>query len=320
MDVGQELALTLLTATGVSVAATPAWRWAAGRFGSLDVPNERKVHAHPKPTSGGVAIIAGFLAAALVTGAFQQLHQRLPYGPLGLLSGCAIIVLLGLVDDRWEVPAKIKLLVQVLATFPLLFAGITIDWASNPLAGGSVLVPHWLAWPITILWVIAVTNAINLIDGLDGLAAGVAAIACLALGAVAVTWHRPLIAVFCLALAGGALGYLPYNWHPASIMMGDTGAYFVGYSLAAITILGATKVPAALAIFVPALVLAVPLFDTVLSPVRRFFSGKPAFQPDREHLHHRLLELGFSVPRVVLLIYVVTALCSAIAVWISRKG
>ncbi len=320
MEVGRDLAVAMVAATGVSLVATPAWRWVAGRFGSVVVPNERKLHERPKPTSGGVAITAGFLAAALLTGALHELKHRLPFGPLALLTGGGIMALMGLVDDRREIPAKVKLLIQVLATLPLLAAGINIGLVSNPLVGGMVPLPAWVAWPATVLWVIGITNAINLIDGLDGLAAGVSAIACLALAVVALIWQQPLVALLCVALAGGTLGYLPYNWHPASIMMGDTGAYFIGYTIAAVTIVGAIKVPAALALLVPLLVLAVPLFDTVLSPVRRYLNGKPAFQADRDHLHHRLLEMGLSVPRVVLLMYAVTAVCSAVAIWISRKG
>ena len=321
MSVATQLILALTSATAVSLVATPVWRWAAGRFGSLDHPNERKLHEHPKPTSGGVAIIIGFLVAALLTGAFSQLgHQpKYHYAPYAILLGGLLMALMGLLDDRREIPAKVKLGLQVVATLPLLFCGVTIGWASNPLHGGGFLIPQWVGWPLTVFWVIAVTNAINLIDGLDGLAAGVATIACLALGVVAMK-HYPLVAVFYLALAGGALGYLPYNWHPSTILMGDTGAYFIGYTIAVMTILGATKVPAALALFVPVLVLAVPLFDTLLSPVRRILNGQPAFKPDRDHLHHRLLEWGLSVPRVVGLIYAVTLVCSGIAIWISRKG
>ena len=310
--------MAFLLAAGMSLLATPAWRWVASRFGSVDVPNERKIHDRPMPTSGGIAIIIGFLAGTVLTGVWSGLHARAPYAPLALLIGGGIIVIMGLLDDRYGIPAKIKLLLQLLATLPLLFGGITIGLVSNPIAGGLVFLPPWVTWMITVIWVVAVTNAFNLIDGLDGLAAGVAAIACGALALVAFMWHQPIVALMCVALAGGTLGYLPYNWHPATILMGDTGAYFLGYMIAAITIMGAIKIPAALAIFVPLLVLAVPLFDTVLSPVRRFLNGKPAFQADRDHVHHRLLELGFSVPRVVLLIYTVTAVCSGIAIWLSR--
>lgn len=317
MTHGASVLIALGVAGAVSCAATPLARWLAIRHGSIDVPTERKAHARPTPTSGGLAIIAGFLTAALLTGASQQLR---PEALLAIISGALMVAAVGLVDDRVDLPAKLKLVLQILAAIPLLFGGVTIAFLSNPFHPGLLVLPAWLSWVVTVLWVVAVTNAINLIDGLDGLAAGVSALACLALAVVALNWNQPAVALLCAALAGGALGYLPYNWHPASIMMGDTGAYFLGYIIAAITILGAFKSAAAIAIFVPILVLAVPLFDTVLSPVRRYLHGKPAFQADRDHLHHRLLAMGLSEPRVVALTYIVTALCGGIAIWISRRG
>ena len=317
MSSGAPLVIALGIAGAVSCVATPAARWLALRHGSIDVPDERKAHPRPTPTSGGVAIIAGFLVAALATGAPQYLR---PHALLAIISGALLVALVGLVDDRLDIPAKIKLGLQIVATLPLLLGGVTISFVSNPFHHGLIPLPQWLSWIVTVLWVVAVTNAINLIDGLDGLAAGVSAIACLALAVVAMNWNQPAVAVLCAALAGGALGYLPYNWHPASTMMGDTGAYFLGYVIAAITVLGAFKSAAAIAIFVPLLVLAVPLLDTLLSPVRRYLRGQPAFQADREHLHHRLLAMGLSEPRVVLLTYIVTACCGAIAIWISRRG
>jgi UDP-GlcNAc:undecaprenyl-phosphate GlcNAc-1-phosphate transferase len=273
-----------------------------------------------------VAIIAGFAAAvvaAALAGAAADMEHRL-HELIAIFGGALLVSVVGLVDDRIDIPAKVKLALQVAAVAPLLYSGVTISFVSNPFHGGaqSGLVPlsKYLAWAVTVLWVVGVTNAINLIDGLDGLAAGVATIACLALAVVALNWGQPVVALLCAALAGGALGYLPWNWHPASILMGDTGAYFLGYIIAAITIIGAFKMAAAIAIFVPILVLAVPLFDTVLSPVRRYLRGQPAFQADRDHLHHRLLAMGLSEPRVVLLTYAVTAVCGAIAIMISRKG
>ena len=309
--------IALGVAGAVSCVAAPVARWLAVRHGSVDVPQGRKAHGRPTPTSGGVAIIAGFLVAALATGTPQYLR---PGALLAIISGALMVAAVGLVDDRIDIPAKIKLVLQIVAAVPLLVGGITISFVSNPFHHGLIALPQWLSWVITVLWVVAVTNAINLIDGLDGLAAGVSAVACIALAVVALNWNQPAVALLCAALAGGALGYLPYNWHPASIMMGDTGAYFLGYVIAAITILGAFKSAAAIAIFVPILVLAVPLFDTMLSPVRRYLHGRPAFQADRDHLHHRLLAMGLSEPRVVVLTYIVTALCGAVAIWISRRG
>jgi UDP-GlcNAc:undecaprenyl-phosphate GlcNAc-1-phosphate transferase len=298
-------------------ALTPAARRLALRSGAIDHPNERKAHGRPLPTSGGIAIIAGFLVAALFSGVTHHLRAQ---SLLAICAGAASVSLIGFVDDRKDLPAKLKLGLQVLSTIPLLVAGVTISVVSRPFHQGMIFLPTWLAGAVTVLWVVGVTNAINLIDGLDGLAAGVSAISCVVLALIALAWQQAAVALLCAALAGAAVGFLPWNWHPSRIIMGDTGAYFLGYMVASVTIIGAFKMAAAIAIFVPILVLAVPLLDTVLSPVRRFLSGRPAFAADRDHLHHRLVALGLSEPRVVLLTYVVTAICGAAAIWISRKG
>lgn len=304
-------------AAAVTCAATPLVRWLATRSGAIDHPNERKVHARPLPTWGGLAIILGFLAAAFASGAPHRMGAR-PFA--AVTAGALLVSLVGFVDDRKDLPARVKLALQVVATVPLLVGGVTISVLSNPFGHGMIALPNWLALAATVLWVVGVTNAINLIDGLDGLAAGVSAIACVTLAYIALAWGQPAVALVCAALAGAALGFLPWNWRPAGILMGDTGAYFLGYTIGAITVMGAFKIAATIAIFVPILVLAVPLLDTALSPVRRFLRGRPAFAADREHLHHRLLAMGLSESRVVLLTYIVTAVCGAIALWISRKG
>jgi len=318
MTFGSDGAVLLSYAVGFAVtcAATPLARRLALRGGAIDQPNERKKHKSPLPTWGGVAIIAGFFLAAAAGGA---IHQLSPKALAGLATGALFVALVGFVDDRIDIPAKVKFALQVIAVLPLLLAGVTINMLSHPIARQEQLyLPSWLAWIITTLWVVGVTNAINLIDGLDGLAAGVSALACTALAFIALVWGQFAVALLCAALAGAAVGFLPWNWHPAGILMGDTGAYFLGYVIAAVTIQGAFKMAAAIAILIPLLVLAVPLLDTTLSPIRRVLQGHPAFEADRDHLHHRLIALGLSEPRVVLLTYAVTAVCGAIAIWISR--
>ncbi len=310
--------IAYLAAAASACASTPLVRRLALKAGSLDHPSERKVHRSPLPTWGGVAIIAGFLIGAAAAGGIHQVPVRTL---VGLTAGALMVAFLGFADDRLDLPAKYKLLLQVVCVLPLLVSGVTISLLSHPLLRQQqIFLPTWLSWIITTIWVVAVTNAINLIDGLDGLASGVAAIACVALAFIALMWGQFPVALLCAALAGAAVGFLPWNWHPSSILMGDTGAYFLGYVIAAVTIQGAFKMAAAIAIFVPLLVLAVPLFDTVLSPVRRFLRGRPAFDADREHVHHRLVALGLSEPRVVLLTYAVTALCCGLAIWMSRAG
>jgi UDP-GlcNAc:undecaprenyl-phosphate GlcNAc-1-phosphate transferase len=301
----------------VTCAATPLVLRVAVRGGAIDLPNERKAHERPLPTWGGIAIIAGFLAAVCLVGAWHHMRTR---SFAAIMAGALLVALVGFVDDRRDLPARLKLVLQIGATIPLLAAGVTINVISDPLHQDMIALPEWLAVFVTVLWVVGVTNAMNLIDGLDGLAAGVAAIACVALAAIALAWGQLAVALLCAALAGAAVGFLPWNWHPARILMGDTGAYFLGYLVAGVTIIGAFKMAAAIAIFVPLLVLAVPLLDTVFSPLRRYLSGRPAFSADRDHFHHRLIAMGLHESRVVLLTYAVTALCSMIAVWISRTG
>ncbi len=300
----------------VSCLATPVARRLAFRTGAIDHPNERKVHKSPIPTSGGIAIIAGFYAAIIISGAVHQVPTR---ALVGISVGAIFIAAVGFIDDRIDIPARIKLVLQIVSAAPLLAAGVTISMVSHPLARQAELaLPLWLAWVVTIGWVVAATNAINLIDGVDGLASGVVAISSVALAFIALQWGQLGVALLCGALAGAAVGFLVWNWHPASILMGDTGAYFMGYLIAGVTIQGAFKMAAAIAIFVPLLILAVPLLDTFLSPVRRILRGQHPFKADRDHLHHRLIALGLSETRVVLLTYIITAVCGAVAVWMSR--
>lgn len=316
---GNEVILiAYVVAAGATCGLTPLVRRIALRSGALDHPNERKVHQRPLPTWGGIALVVGFFAGALAAGGWHQVPFRTL---IGISSGAVLVAVMGFVDDRLDLPAKVKFVLQVVSVLPLLLCGITINMLSHPLARQEqIILPTWLSWAVTTIWVVAVTNAINLIDGLDGLAAGVTAIAGAALAIIALACGQLPVALLCAGLAGAAVGFLPWNWHPATILMGDTGAYFLGYVVAGATIQGAFKMAAAIAIFIPLLVLAVPLLDTALSPLRRFLRGRPAFAADREHVHHRLVAMGLSEPRVVLLTYAVTAACGAIAIWISRGG
>jgi UDP-GlcNAc:undecaprenyl-phosphate GlcNAc-1-phosphate transferase len=314
----QAVLVAYAAAAALTCATTPLAKRLALRTGALDRPNARKLHDYPLPTWGGVAIIIGFLGAALLAGASRQLPPR---ALASIFIGALMVASVGFADDRRAIPAKIKLLLQIVSVAPLLLAGVTISALSHPLVRQqAIMLPTWLSFLVTVLWVVGVTNAINLIDGLDGLAAGVAAISCVALAFIALVWGQFGVALLCAAIAGSAMGFLPWNWHPASILMGDTGAYFLGFLIAAVTIEGAFKMAAAIAIFVPLLVLAVPLLDTAVSPLRRFLTGRPVFLADREHIHHRLIALGLSEPRVVMLTYAVTAVCGGVAVLISRSG
>ncbi|NMB45260.1 MAG: undecaprenyl/decaprenyl-phosphate alpha-N-acetylglucosaminyl 1-phosphate transferase, partial [Firmicutes bacterium] len=283
-----------LVALLVSWLITPWYRRLAWKSGIVDKPNARRVNEVPVPTGGGLVIIAAFWAAILLTGAQ---HPALP----GLAIGSLIIGITGWVDDRWELRPRVKLLGQILAALAVVGNGTIIHFATNPLGGMIYL--GWLGAPLTILWIVAVINMFNFIDGLDGLAAGVAVIACMPLFSVAHELGYEFVALLLLTLAGSTLGFLRYNFNPASLFMGDTGAMFLGFMLGALSVEGTLKGAATVALAVPILILGLPIIDTVFSIVRRFRNGVPVYQADRGHLHHRLLDLGLSQRQAVLLLY-----------------
>ncbi len=284
-----------------SLALTPVVRRLALALGALDRPNERSVHSHPVPLLGGLAVFAAFAAATLVTtrGGDAPVH--------GVLLGGLVIVLVGLVDDLVTLRPSAKLAGQVLAALVLPAFGVRIDHVTNPF-GEGLLWMGLLAVPVTTLWVVAVVNIMNLVDGLDGLATGIGSIAALTLLVAALLQPEPLVlpVLLAAALAGAGIGFLPYNFHPAKIFLGDAGAMFVGYALAATSILGSLKSPAAVTLAVPVLALGLPILDTGLAIYRRWRRGTSIARADREHFHHRLLQLGLSQREAVLAMYLGT--------------
>jgi UDP-GlcNAc:undecaprenyl-phosphate GlcNAc-1-phosphate transferase len=314
----ESLSLCFLLGAAAVAFLTPAARRLAIRFKALAHPGERHIHESPIPTWGGLAIIAGFAVTVAVMNLFFSV-ERLPVRQLfGLLLGAGLVAGIGVVDDRFHVAARFKFVTQIIAASLLPFFGVGISVISNPLQPGWLAPPSWLAWLLTVIWVVAVTNAINLIDGVDGLAAGVSAIACIALASIGMMLGQPALALLAAMLGGSAAGFVGWNFNPAKIFMGDTGAYFLGFIIGGITVLGAFKMAVSISIFIPLLVLAVPLLETGLSAFRRYFSGQPVFTADRNHLHHRLLAMGMSQRAIAVLMYFVTTVCCIIAVWISR--
>ena len=297
------LLVTVLVAWLATDLLIPWVTKAAYRLGRVDQPDARKVHTVPIPRLGGIAIFLGFCIAVATI-------EWLTPGPLfprtgpfmGLLIGGGLIFLLGIADDLRPLPAKFKLLVQIAAAGVAVYLGVRIEVLSNPL-GGMVILPMWLATSVTIFWLVGITNTINLIDGLDGLAGGVSLIAASTTALIAIQTRQPALALLSLALVGATIGFLRYNWNPAKIFMGDSGSLFLGFTLAAISVIGLLKVAATAALLVPILILGVPIFDTAFAIVRRALQRRPIFSPDRGHLHHRLLGLGFSQRRAVLIIY-----------------
>lgn len=310
------LIAVLAVGAATGYAATPLVVSLAWRLGAIDYPKERGVHTQPMPRWGGLAVYAAFLVAAAVGIALKPSLA----GPQlwGILLGATVVVVVGALDDRFGLPARLKLAAHVAAAIVLIAFGVRIEFLSHPAGEGVILLPTWLAWAITVFWVAAVTNAVNLIDGLDGLAAGVSAIAALAVCGLAIIYPQPLPAVLAAAAAGAALGFLPHNFHPAKVFMGDSGAYCLGFVIASMAIVGAFKVAASLAIFVPLLVLAFPLFETTFSIARRARNGKPIHVADRDHLYHRMLARGLSQRAVVLIIYAISVVFCGLAFWIAE--
>lgn len=301
-----------LLAMLVSYILTPYIKKLAFKIGAVDRPDNRKVHKRIMPRLGGLAIYIAFMIGCIAS-------LEMTWDIFGILLGGTLIVTLGVADDVYQLPAKVKLLGQIAAACVLVAFDIRIEWVNNPLGGYFYL--DMLSIPLTIFWVISFTNVVNLIDGLDGLAAGVSAIASLTVILVAIQMGYFHVAILTAALAGGIIGFIRYNFNPATIFMGDTGSMFIGYMLAAISVYGAVKTAATIALIVPAIALGLPILDTAFAIMRRYANGRPIFQPDKGHLHHRLLAHGMSHKEAVLFMYGITAvLCIGAVLWAEMDG
>ena len=312
-----EYTLAFLIALGMSLLLTPCVIVLARKTGALDAPDKRKVHKQPIPRIGGVGIYLSFMIAVCSVVSMVQLPSEISYEMVGLLLSGTLIVIVGIIDDYKNLPAKVKLLGQIAAACVLVLVfDVRIDFITDPF--GDYLYLEYLAVPATIFWIVGLTNTVNLIDGLDGLAAGVSTIACITICLVALQQNIVLIAMLTAALAGGACGFLYYNFNPARIFMGDSGSMFLGFMLAGISVIGAVKCAATIALIVPILALGLPILDTTFAIIRRWRGGIPIFKPDRGHLHHRLLDMGFTQRQAVLLMYVVSALLGLSAVVLTE--
>jgi UDP-GlcNAc:undecaprenyl-phosphate/decaprenyl-phosphate GlcNAc-1-phosphate transferase len=335
-----------IVACVASFTATPFSMWLARRWNVLDQPSERKVHKHPIPRWGGAGIYLGILIAliGLYVG-FPHFRMLLDYrhslyeqGRLlgiisldkqlaGILVGFTFVLVLGMLDDKRGVPAIPKLLTQIIASLVVINYGVQISGLRLPLLNSYVQFPILFSQVITVFWIIGFMNALNLADGLDGLAAGLAAIASATFLAVAiiqgntetafVSKQLKLAGVLSAVLCGSCLGFLPYNFAPAKVFMGDGGALGIGFLLGAITVIGTLKTTAVLSIMIPVIVVALPVIDVSLAIVRRFQRKARITEPDKEHLHHRLLNLGWTAREVVLLVYVLTLILSVSAIFLA---
>lgn len=302
------LLLGFVVAFLISLAATPFVRKLAFLIGAVDKPDARKVHSRIMPRLGGLAIYLAFTLAVLL---LEPMSEKV----IGLLVGGTIMMFVGFVDDIKSISPRIKLLGQIVAASVLVAFDVKVDFVTNPF--GPLIYLDYFGIPLTVLWVVGVTNAVNLVDGLDGLAGGLASIAAMTIGVIA--WHEgQMIAVLpAVALCAGIIGFLKYNFHPAKIFMGDSGSLFLGFMLAGLSVIGLTKGAAVISVFVPVLIFGIPIFDTLFAILRRYINNKPIFEADKEHLHHRLLAIGLSHRQTVFVIYAVSCVLGASAVFLT---
>jgi len=326
--------ILLLLAFVCSLLLTPVARAVARRLGALDLPGERKVHGKPVPRMGGLSIFVTFNLILVVSSQIDFFffppdflrEIDLPW----LVIASSVMLGIGVVDDLRRLPPGIKFFFQILAGLIVAVACVKIQVITLPF--GTIDLGVW-SIPVTVLWVVAITNAINLLDGLDGLAAGTSFIVCLAMFGISLLNQNIGIALCCAILAGSIIGFLRYNFHPASIFLGDSGAYFLGFILSVFPLLGGLKGTATFAILIPLLALGVPIMDTALSMVRRllrslhimeideernevklfFLDGFSIFRADRDHIHHRLLQMGLTQNKAVILLYGVSLILGGLA-------
>jgi UDP-GlcNAc:undecaprenyl-phosphate/decaprenyl-phosphate GlcNAc-1-phosphate transferase len=304
-----------LVAVVVVLWSTPRIKRLALRRGFVDKPNSRKVHQAPMVRLGGVAMFLGFILALIVAfslGGFQGLPWEKQAEIYGVILGASAYFAVGLLDDILNLSPSSRLLMQIFVAIGAWSAGVQINFLTIPGMGLTKL-PDIISIVITVIWLVGITNAINWIDGLDGLAAGVAGIAASVMFATCLAMNQPGAAIVAAALAGSSIGFLRYNFNPAQIFMGDGGAYFTGFTLAGVGVIGLVKGVTTVAVFLPSivvilpyLILAVPILDMSAVIVDRLWRGKSPFIADKRHLHHRLLNAGVSHRHTVLFIYSLT--------------
>ncbi len=299
----------------VALLSTPLWMWLARRIGAVDRPADRKIHDKPVLYLGGLSFHASF-AAVLVF-----VLWRCPYLVessvwqnkwLALFLGATLILVMGIIDDLRGLRPRTKLTGQVLIALMLVACGFRFEVVTDPFGGGTIHL-GLLGWLLSVFWIVAIGNAVNLVDGLDGLAAGVVFFAACANLAIALSPWQGFVGLISLILIGGTLGFLPYNFYPAKIFMGDTGSLYLGFLLGASAIESSVKSTTVVSLLFPLVALLIPLLDTGLAVIRRSRRGQHLFDADREHIHHRLLRLGLSHRQAVLLLHALCLLLAASA-------
>lgn len=311
----ENIILPFIISAAISLFMTPIAKKLAIKYGAVDVPkDERRVHNKPMPLMGGLAIYIAIIISSLI---FLPKDRTL----ISIIIGGSIICISGIIDDIRGLSPKAKLTFQIIASIVLILGDVKIDAITNPFGKpGTLLLLNGFSIPLTIFWVVGITNTLNLIDGLDGLAAGVAMIASLSFLFVANKFSYIPIMIMSAIVAGSCIGFLPYNFNPAKIFMGDTGALLLGFMLAALSIEGVMKSVATIAVVVPIIILGVPIFDTTFAIFRRLLNGKSIAEADKGHLHHRLLNMGYSQKKTVLILYSISAIFGLCAIFIAKTN
>ncbi|GIP19072.1 putative undecaprenyl-phosphate N-acetylglucosaminyl 1-phosphate transferase [Paenibacillus montaniterrae] len=317
MPIGIVYTLGFAIALIVALIMTPLVKKFAFFVGAIDKPNHRKVHTRIMPRMGGLAIYLALVVS------FFCVIMLIPEGTLlgkdlnllkAVLVGGTIIIITGAFDDRFELSAKLKFVLQIIAACVVVFGfDISIEFVSLPFGENMQRINDWIGIPVTILWIVGVTNAINLIDGLDGLASGVSGIAIATILIMAIIMGFQPVILLSTLLLGGIIGFLRYNFHPAKIFMGDSGSLFLGFCLAMLSLISFKQITL-VSFVIPLLIIGVPLSDTFFAIIRRLVNKRPIFAPDKGHLHHRLQDLGFSHRKTVLMIWGIAAIFGAMAI------
>lgn len=304
----------LATAFVIACLLTPVAIRIAPKIGAMDIPKDnRRMHHKPMPRFGGMAIFAGTEIALAV---FCHSDPKV----VTIIIGGILIYAVGVIDDLRGLPAKLKFLLQILCAAIIYVGGIRINFVKNPLSMETYIhFPLVISFIITVIWIVGITNTINLIDGLDGLAAGVAAIASAYISYASVLSGQYGVAAAMMAVTGGALGFLPYNFHPAKIFMGDSGSLYLGFMIGSISVLGSTKGATLIVTIVPFLALGLPIFDTAFAIIRRWVNGQPIMEADKGHVHHRIMNRGMGQRRTVLIMYCISAVMGMVAIMIVKR-
>ncbi len=297
----------------ISFLATPLVKRLAFQIGAVDVPKDnRRMHNHPIPRLGGLAIAIAFLAAFFL---FTRPDREMQ----GILLGSLMILILGIFDDCLALRALPKFFVQIAAACVVVFSGCSIRYVTNPFSAVPIDL-GWLSGPVTVIWIVMITNAVNFIDGLDGLAVGVSGISSGTMLIIALLVAEDNVALVMACLMGACLGFIPYNFNPAQIFMGDTGSTFLGFILASMSIQGLFKMYAVISFMVPFLILGVPFFDITFAVIRRLAKHQNPMTADRGHIHHRLIDMGLSQKQSVAVVYTLTAVLGLAAVLLANSS